>query len=65
MTVPVIAPGETKIGWIGTGVMGNSMAGHLLAAGFAVSVYSRTKAKAETLLGKGAGWADSPKALAQ
>jgi len=65
MTVPVIAPGETKIGWIGTGVMGNSMAGHLLAAGFAVSVYSRTKAKAETLLGKGAGWADSPRALAQ
>ncbi len=65
MTVPVIAPGKTKIGWIGTGVMGNSMAGHLLAAGFAVSVYSRTKAKAEPLLGKGAGWAESPKALAQ
>ena len=65
MAVPVIAPGQTKIGWIGTGVMGNSMAGHLLAAGFAVSVFSRTKAKAETLLGKGAGWADSPKALAQ
>ena len=65
MTVPVIAPGKTKIGWIGTGVMGNSMAGHLLAAGFAVSVYSRTKAKAEPLIGKGAGWAESPKALAQ
>jgi 3-hydroxyisobutyrate dehydrogenase len=65
MTVPVIAPGKTKIGWIGTGVMGNSMAGHLLAAGFGVSVYSRTKAKAEPLLGKGAGWAESPKALAQ
>ncbi|MBC7818373.1 MAG: NAD(P)-dependent oxidoreductase, partial [Planctomycetaceae bacterium] len=65
MTVPVIAPGKTKIGWIGTGVMGNSMAGHLLAAGFAVSVYSRTKAKAEPLIGKGAGWAESPKTLAQ
>ena len=65
MTVPVIAPGKTKIGWIGTGVMGNSMAGHLLAAGFAVSVYSRTKAKAEPLIAKGAGWAESPKALAQ
>lgn len=65
MAVPVIAPGKTKIGWIGTGVMGNSMAGHLLAAGFAVSVYSRTKAKAETLIVNGASWADSPKALAQ
>ena len=65
MAVPVIAPGKTKIGWIGTGVMGNSMAGHLLAAGFAVSVYSRTKAKSEALIGKGAGWAESPKALAE
>ena len=65
MAVPVIAPGKTKIGWIGTGVMGNSMAGHLLSAGFAVSVYSRTKVKAEALIGKGAGWAESPKALAQ
>ena len=45
--------------------MGNSMAGHLLAAGFAVSVYSRTKAKSEALIGKGAGWAESPKALAE
>lgn len=65
MTVPVIAPGKTKIGWIGTGVMGNSMAGHLLKAGFAVSVYTRTKAKADALIRQGAGWADSPKALAQ
>lgn len=65
MTVPVIAPGKTKIGWIGTGVMGSSMAGHLLKAGFSVSVYSRTKAKAEALIGQGAGWAESPKALAE
>ena len=65
MTVPVIAPGKTKIGWIGTGVMGNSMAGHLLAAGFAVSVYTRTKERADALIAKGAGWAASPKALAE
>lgn len=65
MTVPVMAPGKTQVGWIGTGVMGNSMAGHLLAAGYAVSVYSRTKSKAESLLSKGAGWAESPQALAQ
>ncbi len=65
MTVPVMTPGKTKIGWIGTGVMGQSMAGHLLAAGFSVSVYTRTKAKAEALIAKGTGWADSPKSLAQ
>ncbi len=65
MTVPVIAPGKTKIGWIGTGVMGNSMAGHLLAAGFAVSVYTRTKSRADALIAKGAGWAETPKALAE
>ncbi|MCX7420502.1 MAG: NAD(P)-dependent oxidoreductase [Planctomycetia bacterium] len=65
MTVPVIAPGSTRIGWIGTGVMGNSMAGHLLAAGFAVSVYTRTKSRADALIAKGAGWAETPKALAE
>src|SRR5688572_23043723 len=65
MTVLAIAPGKTKLGWIGTGVMGNSMAGHLMAAGFSVSVYTRTKAKAEALIGKGAGWAETPKSLAQ
>jgi len=62
---PTIAPGKTKLGWVGTGVMGNSMAGHLLAKGFDVSVYTRTKEKAKALLDKGAGWADSPKALAE
>jgi 3-hydroxyisobutyrate dehydrogenase len=59
-----IVPGVTRLGWIGAGVMGNSMCGHLLAAGFAVTVYSRTRAKAEALLAKGARWADSPQAVA-
>ncbi|MCG3146978.1 MAG: 2-hydroxy-3-oxopropionate reductase [Verrucomicrobiae bacterium] len=49
-----------KIGWIGTGVMGVSMSGHLLAAGNVVTVYSRTKAKAQPLLDRGATWANSP-----
>ncbi len=49
-----------KIGFIGTGIMGAAMAGHLMAAGFEVSVYNRTKAKAEGLLAKGAKWCDSP-----
>lgn len=60
-----IVPGETKIGWIGTGVMGSSMCGHLIKAGFSATVYSRTKSKAESLLSQGAAWADSPKAVAE
>jgi 3-hydroxyisobutyrate dehydrogenase len=60
-----IAPGKTRVGWIGTGVMGASMCGHLLAKGFSATVYNRTKAKAEGLLAKGAAWADSPKAVAE
>jgi 3-hydroxyisobutyrate dehydrogenase len=44
--------------------MGRSMAGHLLAAGHAVTVYSRTRAKAEDLLSRGAVWADTPRAAA-
>lgn len=60
-----ISPGETKIGWIGTGVMGASMCGHLMDAGFSATVYSRTKSKAQQLLDKGAAWADTPKAVAE
>ncbi|MBI1312507.1 NAD-binding protein [bacterium] len=60
-----IAPGTTKIGWIGTGVMGSSMCGHLIDAGFSATVYSRTKAKADALVAKGAQWVDSPKAVAE
>jgi 3-hydroxyisobutyrate dehydrogenase len=59
-----IAPGKTRLGWIGTGVMGSSMCGHLMDAGFATTVYSRTKSKAEPLVAKGAAWADSPRAVA-
>ncbi len=65
MTAPTIAPGQTKIGWIGTGVMGSSMVGHLMAAGFSATVYSRTKSKSQALIDKGAKWADTPKAVAE
>ncbi|HNY28084.1 MAG TPA: NAD(P)-dependent oxidoreductase [Candidatus Sumerlaeota bacterium] len=54
-----------RLGWIGVGVMGASMAGHLLAAGFPLTVFTRTRAKAEGLLDRGAVWADSPAAVAQ
>ncbi len=65
MAAPTIAPGQTKIGWIGTGVMGSSMIGHLLDAGFSATVYSRTKSKSEAAITKGATWADSPRAVAE
>jgi 3-hydroxyisobutyrate dehydrogenase len=53
-----------RIGWIGTGVMGASMCGHLLAAGHPVTVTTRTRAKADALVEAGATWADSPAAVA-
>ena len=55
----------TRIGWIGTGVMGASMCRHLLARGHAVTVHNRTRAKAEPLLSAGAVWADTPRAVAE
>ncbi|MHB1033151.1 MAG: NAD(P)-dependent oxidoreductase [Pirellulales bacterium] len=58
-------PGKTRIGWIGTGVMGSSMCGHLLAKGFSATVFNRTKSKAQSLLARGAVWADSPRAVAE
>ncbi len=59
-----IAPGKTRIGWIGTGVMGSSMCGHLIAAGYSATVYNRTPDKARALVEKGAKLADSPGAVA-
>ena len=53
-----------KIGWIGTGVMGASMAGHLQAAGHELAVFNRTRAKADALLAGGAAWCDTPAAVA-
>ena len=47
-----------QIGFIGIGVMGSGMVHHLLKNGFAVSVYTRTKAKAEGVLAEGAVWCE-------
>lgn len=49
-----------KVAFIGTGVMGRSMAGHLLAAGHELAVFNRTRQRAEELLVNGATWADTP-----
>jgi 3-hydroxyisobutyrate dehydrogenase len=61
---PTISPATTTIGWIGTGVMGSSMCGHLIDAGYALTIYSRTRQRAEPLLDRGADWADSAAAVA-
>jgi 3-hydroxyisobutyrate dehydrogenase len=61
----MFTPENTVIGFIGTGVMGKSMASHLLSAGFPMIVYNRSKEKAEELLQKGAIWVSTPKEVAQ
>jgi len=65
MSVRRIAPDTTRVGWIGTGVMGGPMAGHVLKAGYALTVYNRTRAKAQPWVERGAQWADSPQAVAE
>jgi len=60
-----INPGQTRIGWIGTGVMGASMCSHLIDKGFSATVFNRTRGKAQPLLDKGANWADHPRGVAE
>ena len=57
--VPAVSM-KTRIGWIGTGVMGVSMCGHIMGKGYSTIVYNRTKQKALPLIEKGAVWAGSP-----
>ena len=56
---------STNIGWVGTGVMGAPMAGHLQAAGHKLFVYNRTAAKAQVLVDAGAVLCDSPREVAR
>lgn len=56
----IVSPATTSIGFIGLGIMGQSMAGHLQKAGYALNVYNRTKSKAGALVAAGAIWHDSP-----
>lgn len=64
MTVQPALSTATRIGWIGTGVMGSSMCGHVLTAGYRVTLHSRTKAKAQPLVDLGAAWAENPHTVA-
>jgi len=65
MTIAAVVPGKTAIGWIGTGVMGASMAGHLISAGFSLSIYNRSRGKTEVLAARGARVCNSPKEVAE
>jgi len=53
-----------KLGFIGLGMMGSQMVNRLLSKGHTVTGYNRTRAKAQWLVEKGMGWADSPRAVA-
>lgn len=60
----VCVPGTTRIGFVGTGVMGSSMAGRLREAGYDVTLTTRTREKASDLLTAGCRWADSAREVA-
>lgn len=50
-----------KIGFIGVGIMGKSMVRNLMKAGYEVAIYTRTKSRAEDVIGEGAVWRDTVK----
>jgi len=55
---------KPSVGFIGLGIMGQHMAGHILAGGYPLNVYNRTRSKADALVSRGAVWCDSPGAVA-
>ena len=65
MAITKAEPGKTRVGWIGTGVMGRWMCQHLMTKGFKATVYNRSKDKAQPLLDQGAAWAATPKQVAE
>src|SRR5438128_5117972 len=65
MAITKTEPGKTRIGWVGTGVMGRWMCQHLLTKGYSATVYNRTKDKTQPLTEQGAAYADSPKSVAE
>ncbi len=62
--VNLVTPESTRLGWIGTGVMGSSMCSHLLAQGYPLTVSTRTRPKAAALVEAGARWVDTPEEVA-
>ncbi|XWS54888.1 hypothetical protein CRYUN_Cryun10bG0128400 [Craigia yunnanensis] len=60
-----ISPSQTRIGWIGIGVMGAAMASHILSAGYSLAIYARTPSKASSLQSLGVHLTSSPQELAR
>lgn len=58
--VKILEPGKSRIGFIGTGVMGLSMARNLMKAGYGLTVHNRTEHRARPLIDEGALWAPTP-----
>ena len=56
---------KTNIGWIGTGIMGAPMCGHIISGGYSSFVYNRSREKAVDLIYNGAVWCDSPTEVAE
>ena len=65
MKIPVAQPGTTRIGWIGTGVMGRWMCQHTITKGYSATVYNRSPDKLQPLLDLGAKAAASPRQVAE
>jgi len=60
-----MAQDKPRLGWIGTGIMGNPMCGHIMDAGYELSIFTRTQQKAQNLIEKGARWLNSPQFVAE
>lgn len=65
MAISKAEAGKTRVGWIGTGVMGRWMCQHVMSKGYAATVYNRSKEKTQPLLEAGAKYAETPKAVAE
>jgi 3-hydroxyisobutyrate dehydrogenase len=65
MRIPAAEPKKTRIGWIGTGVMGRWMCQHVMSKGYAATVFNRSAEKLQPLLELGAKAAHTPKAVAE
>ncbi len=65
MSIAIAEPGKTRIGWIGTGVMGRWMCQHAMAKGYSATVYNRSADKLQPLVELGAKAAKTPKEVAE
>jgi 3-hydroxyisobutyrate dehydrogenase len=65
MAIPHFSPEITRIGWIGTGVMGRWMCQHVMSKGFQATVYNRSSEKTQPLVELGAKVAHTPKEVAE